>query len=123
MECLVFRRKPAGRRKEWTRGRLSCIIIRVELSGVVDTTGPLHALVVALHDVPAKILATTATQPHEPLVRRRSNMKCALVLVVLALAADVRADVILRGRPVLIRVSGPPVVQPQAPPVEVQPPP
>jgi len=50
-------------------------------------------------------------------------MRYALVLVVMALAVDVQADVIVRRRPVLVRVSGPVVVQTQAPPVEVQPPP
>ncbi len=51
-------------------------------------------------------------------------MRGVLVLVVVALAADARADVLIRRRPVLIRVDGPPVVvQTQAPPVEVQPPP
>jgi hypothetical protein len=55
-------------------------------------------------------------------------MRCALALVVAVVAADARADVIIRGGPVLIRVGGPPVVVPVQravvqPPVEVQPPP
>jgi len=62
-------------------------------------------------------------------------MRSALALVVVAAfaAADARADVIIRGGPVLIRVGGPPVVVPvqrtiiqteaPPPPVEVQPPP
>ncbi|MBI1913184.1 MAG: hypothetical protein HYS12_00240, partial [Planctomycetes bacterium] len=53
-------------------------------------------------------------------------MRSVLALVVVALAADARADVLIRGGPVLIRVGGPPVVVPvqtQSPSVEVQPPP